>query len=39
MAAGRLDHLPTSIVDKYPKIVEFEQKMMSLPAVKAHYGV
>ncbi len=37
-ASGRLDHLPTSIVDKFPKIVEFEGKMMALPAVAAHYA-
>jgi len=38
LRSGRLDHLPTSIVDKFPKIVEFEGKMMALPAVAAHYA-
>eukprot|EP00802_Teleaulax_amphioxeia_P022288 Tamp_22720.p1 GENE.Tamp_22720~~Tamp_22720.p1 ORF type:complete len:247 (-),score=75.01 Tamp_22720:312-1052(-) len=38
LRSGRLDHISPSIVDKYPKIVEFETKMNALPAVKAHYG-
>jgi glutathione S-transferase len=35
---GRLDHLPTDILDKYPAICEFEKKMMAIPAIKTHYG-
>jgi len=37
LRSGRLDFIPKDILDKYPKIVEFEGKMMALPAVKTHY--
>jgi len=38
LRSGRLDYIPKNIVDKYPKIVEFEGKMNALPAVKAYYA-
>jgi len=38
LRSGRMDFIPTDILDKYPKIVEFEAKMMALPAVKSHYA-
>jgi len=38
LRSGKMDFIPRDILDKYPKIVEFEAKMMALPAVKSHYA-
>jgi len=38
LRSGRLDHLPTDVLDKYPEICAFEKKMMAIPAVAAHYA-
>jgi hypothetical protein len=38
LRSGRLDHLPITLLDKFPKIVAFENKMMAIPAVKTHYA-
>jgi len=38
LRSGRLDHLPTTILDQFPNIVAFEIKMMAIPAVKEHYS-
>ena len=36
--SGRLDGIPTNILDGFPHLTAFYERMMSLPAVKAHYS-
>ena len=35
--SGRLEGIPTTIIDEYPLLAAYYNRMMSLPAVKAHY--
>ena len=37
LKSGRLDGVPTTIVDSYPNLTAFYNRMMDLPAIKAHY--
>jgi glutathione S-transferase len=36
--SGRHDGIPASILDKYPSLAAYYDRMMQVPAVKAHYS-
>ena len=36
LRSGRLEGVPATVLDRYPRIAAFVDTMMSLPAVKAH---
>ena len=38
LRSGRLDYLPTNILDKYTNICNFEYNMMNIPEVISHYS-
>mmetsp|Transcript_5465 Transcript_5465/g.19287 ORF Transcript_5465/g.19287 Transcript_5465/m.19287 type:complete len:122 (+) Transcript_5465:630-995(+) len=38
LKSGRLAGIPVTIVDEYPHLTNFCNKMMSLPAISQHYG-
>jgi glutathione S-transferase len=38
LKSGRLDGIPTSIVDSYPLLSAYYARMMALPALQAHYA-
>jgi len=37
LRSGRLDYLPTNLLDKYENICKFEKAMYNIPEVKLHY--
>ncbi|EKX44006.1 hypothetical protein GUITHDRAFT_153127 [Guillardia theta CCMP2712] len=37
LKSGRLDGIPTDIVDGYPKLSEFYRMMMDIPCIRNHY--
>ena len=38
LKSGRLDGVPTTVLDAYPHITAFVDRMHELPAIKAHYA-
>jgi glutathione S-transferase len=38
LKSGRLDGIPTTVLDAYPNITAFVDRMHELPAIKAHYA-